>query len=62
VQAITPEPGDGCSELREWHPGFIFWRGKHTGRFWCMPPGGGVLIDAESAQALHDAIDAEATT
>jgi hypothetical protein len=53
VQVVTAAPGDGLDGLRARWPRWSFWRGRHTGQVWAMPPAaGGYLLSAESAAGL----------
>jgi Domain of unknown function (DUF397) len=52
VAVVTADDGDGLRGLRAAHPGWTFWRGDHTGLYWAMPPGGGHLLSAGSAEDL----------
>ncbi len=52
VQVVTAAAGDGLDHLRAAYPGVTFWRGNHTGSLWAMPPGGGHLLSADSADDL----------
>jgi predicted NUDIX family NTP pyrophosphohydrolase len=49
---VTARRGDGLDEMRAAHPGWTFWRGDHTGSLWAMPPRGGQLISAGTAEDL----------
>jgi hypothetical protein len=52
VAVLTAAPGDGLDGLRAGHPGWTFWRGRHTRDYWAMPPRGGNLLSAGTAEEL----------
>ncbi len=54
---VTASPDDGLDGLRAAFPGYTFWRGRHTGEYWAMPPRGGELISADSPAGLAERIE-----
>jgi hypothetical protein len=61
VQVVAAVPGDGLDGLRAAYPGWTFWRGRHTGDCWAMPPRGRELLSAGSPTALAVIVAAAVT-